>query len=116
MAAARVVVGDDRVARSDAQGTQSISEDGWIRKGVPPGRPEAVGIRKVPVQIDVDGARDMSGIVGCPPNARLAEHPTHVDDAEPRVADVGMERGDGPEGHEGSMHRRAGAASFVGRC
>jgi hypothetical protein len=47
---------------------------------------ESRQIAQVVVDVEMDGAREVAGLVRTPPSASLTEHPAAVDDAEPGLA------------------------------
>jgi hypothetical protein len=49
---------------------------------------ESRRIAQVVVDVEMDGAREVAGLVRTPPSASLTEHPAAVDDPEPRLADA----------------------------
>ena len=75
-AAARVVVGDDRVVVADAGGAHRLGEGLGRRQGVAPGGAVAAA-REVTVEVDEHGARDVAGLEGGPARPSV-EVPTDV--------------------------------------
>jgi hypothetical protein len=52
-------------------------------------RTEPPGIAQVGVDVEVDGAGVVAGLLRATARARLTEHPAAVDDPEPRLASAG---------------------------
>ena len=106
--AARVVVGDDGVVGADAEGAESGREDLRVGQRMAARCAEPGRVGQVGVHVQVDRAGDVASVVRRAAGSGLPQRPAHVDDAQPRVVEMRLERADGPEGHGEEYAARCG--------